>query len=281
MDLRWDVFRWPLKMSLEISRQEKNFRTLEHTYKRNQEDEQSDFNQDLLNLQGDIGKLRDFTALSNSSRYATIVRRIHADINLFNDKARLYNQREALFNIPITEYNQLIDFEKSFEPYHDLWDSTDKWLSIKDIWASGPFMDLDPEVVETTVTTNIAIQMRDEVDAFKPKVPLIMSLRNPGMRDRHWEELSKRTNVVFPKDKSMLSLDQLVSLGLVKYMADIERVSEKAGKEYNIENSLNKMTKAWENVNLIIEPYRETGTFILKGIDDYMSLLDEQITLTQ
>jgi hypothetical protein len=41
------------------------------------------------------------------------------------------------------------------------------------------------------------------------------------------------------------------------------------------------MAKAWLSVTLIVETYKDTGTCILKGIDDYMNLLDEQITMTQ
>ena len=41
------------------------------------------------------------------------------------------------------------------------------------------------------------------------------------------------------------------------------------------------MAKAWNTVTLIIEPFKDTGTCILKGIDDIMNILDEQITVTQ
>ncbi len=35
----------------------------------------------------------------------------------------------------------------------------------------------------------------------------------------------------------------------------ISKVSEKAGKEYQIEQALDKMSSEWENVNLFIDPY--------------------------
>jgi dynein heavy chain len=61
----------------------------------------------------------------------------------------------------------------------------------------------------------------------------------------------------------------------------ISKVGEKAGKEYQIEQALDKMSSEWENVNLFIDAYRETGTFILKGVDDLQTLLDEHVTMTQ
>ena len=33
-------------------------------------------------------------------------------------------------------------------------------------------------------------EVRHQLEEFKPKVPLIQGLRNPGMRNRHWENLS-------------------------------------------------------------------------------------------
>eukprot|EP01038_Epipyxis_sp_PR26KG_P005424 gene5424-7514_t len=302
MDVRWDVFLWPSKMANEIAKQEKNIRALEYQFKRNMEEEQNEFNEDFANLQADVGKLKELTKLGDAAKNAETVRRLRHSLNQAEEKARIFNSREGLFNVGTTEYSQIGEVSKIFEPFYDLWDSAEKWLSNKETWNEGPFMELDSEVVENSVNTLlrnltkstkaferinlpqcniIAAQVRDEVDAFKPKVPLITALRNPGMRDRHWLELADKTGAVIPKDKKLLTLDGLVELGLLKAMADVEKVAEKAGKEFGIETALNKMAKAWENVALIVESYRDTGTAILKGVDEYMSLLDEHITMTQ
>ena len=302
MDLRWEVFHWPAKIGAEITKQEKNMRVLEFNFKRSMEEEQQEFGQDLINLQQDVGKLKDLTKLGEAAKNAETVRRIRLTIQQSEEKARIFNSREGLFNAPVTEYSELSDVSKIFEPFFDLWDSCEKWLSNKETWTNGSFIDLDSEVVEQAVNTLlrnlnksaktfernglaqcnvIAAQVRDEVDKFRPKVPLIVSLRNRGMRERHWDELSAKAGVKFPADKTKLTLQALVDLGLLKSMADVEKVAEKAGKEFGIETALDKMTKAWESVMLIVEPYRDTGTAILKGVDDYMSLLDEHITMTQ
>lgn len=41
------------------------------------------------------------------------------------------------------------------------------------------------------------------------------------------------------------------------------------------------MTRAWQKVTLRVEPFKDTGTGILKGIEEYTDLLDDQITMTQ
>ncbi|KAJ1436168.1 dynein heavy chain, N-terminal region 2-domain-containing protein, partial [Ochromonadaceae sp. CCMP2298] len=69
---------------------------------------------------------------------------------------------------------------------------------------------------------------------------------------------------------------------LLRFSAElIQKIGESAAKEYQIEVALDKMEAEWENMNLSLHPYRETGTAVLKGVDDINVVLDEQITMTQ
>jgi dynein heavy chain len=302
MDMKWEVFRWPGKMAQEIVKQEKNHRALEYQFKRTMEEEQQEFTQELATLQSDVAKLRDLTKLAAAAKNAETVRRIKTSLAHAEEKVKLYNSREGLFNANITEYTELNEVTKLFEPFYDTWDCADRWLSHKETWTNGAFLGLDAEAVENTVNVllrnlnksakaferlnlpqcgSIAAQVRDEVDLFRPKVPLIVALRNAGMRDRHWKELSDKVGIALPADKKAMSLQNLVDLKLLNFMTDVEKTAEKAGKEFGIETALDKMSKAWETVQLVIEPYRDTGTCIMKGVDEYMALLDEHITMTQ
>jgi dynein heavy chain len=47
-----------------------------------------------------------------------------------------------------------------------------------------------------TMIVKIAERMRDLLDEFKPKVPLMVSLKKPGIKERHWETLSATYAVV-------------------------------------------------------------------------------------
>jgi dynein heavy chain len=109
---------------------------------------------------------------------------------------------------------------------------------------------------------------------------MIVTLRNPGMRDRHWEKIAQQLNVdIFPIEN--FSTEQIIALNLKDSLDLIQKIGESAAKEYQIEQALDKMEKEWENINLNIHSYRETGTGVLKGVDDINVVLDEQITMTQ
>jgi dynein heavy chain len=58
-------------------------------------------------------------------------------------------------------------------------------------------------------------------------------------------------------------------------------VSEYASKEFSLERTLDKMQTDWNGVVFDYMAWRDTGTYILKGLDDTQMLLDDQIVKTQ
>ena len=54
------------------------------------------------------------------------------------EQARLFNARELLFEREITDYQQLSNIKKKFEPYFQLWDTSERWLSASAAWHESP-----------------------------------------------------------------------------------------------------------------------------------------------
>ena len=59
------------------------------------------------------------------------------------------------------------------------------------------------------------------------------------------------------------------------------KIGDKAGKENQIEVKLDEMAEEWADIDLDVQMYRETGTCTLRGVDELIAILDEQITMTQ
>lgn len=100
------------------------------------------------------------------------------------------------------------------------------------------------------------------------------------MRPRHWEEIAAQLSVELPPIEDMTTHD-LLSLGLKNHLDTILKIGESAAKEYQIEHALDKMELEWEDMVLDLHTYKETGTYVLRGVDDINTILDEQITMTQ
>jgi len=101
-----------------------------------------------------------------------------------------------------------------------------------------------------SVLTNVvctSLQMRSKVEEFREHVPLVRTLFNPGMRDRHWQQVSEVVGFdLRPDDDTCLS--HLIEMNLETHTAQFEGISEAASKEFSLEKALAKMKDEWQPV---------------------------------
>lgn len=71
-----------------------------------------------------------------------------------------------------------------------------------------------------------------------------------------------------------------MNAGILKIEEQIRDISDVASKEKGFEKLLFKMRSDWKPWKLELVEYKDTGTFILKGVDPIMDKLDEDISKT-
>jgi dynein heavy chain len=298
---QWTVMGMPGKVAQKVQA----VRDSNAALKAKQEDEmnadQNKFVTTLVELEQSVAALEQLTDLEQVKEISKTVKDLENELSAAQEKARLFNSRETLFEAELTDYEDLNRVVKMFEPYAGLWQTAFDWTTSYANWVEGPFVDLDAEAIEKLVekfsltiakTTkyflkqdmqaqaDIAQLIKKQVDEFKPEVPMIVSLRNPGMRERHWDAISKELNVKLTPIEDFTT-KQILDMNLKESMELIAKIGESAAKEFQIETALNKMEGEWADMILQCKPYRETGTSVLTGIDDINVILDEQITMTQ
>ena len=162
----------------------------------------------------------------------------------YEAKAQIFNTREALFGEPATEYEQLAKLVKDFEPYASLWTTAADWQKWQREWLDGPLLDLQPDDVEksfvgaqrgvakliksfkdTPGCLNIAKALKSEMAGFSGNVPVVQALRNPGMRDRHWDALSAELRFELRPDEKFTLRDATEGLRLHE-AAPLEKVQK-------------------------------------------------------
>lgn len=95
------------------------------------------------------------------------------------------------------------------------------------------------------------VQVKSKVEGFKTHMPIVMTLFNPGMRERHWEQISEIAKIRLRPDDDM-SLSRLIEYDLdPSLFPQFEGVSEAAGKEYSLEKALDKMKSEWAPVSAL------------------------------
>ncbi|TPX54258.1 hypothetical protein SeMB42_g00367 [Synchytrium endobioticum] len=296
--LRWQAYGWPRKIEELLNEVEASLNVDEQNFARNLTTDQELFKERVNNLTNVVNEFGKHCDVIKVNEIVAEVNRVANEFKECQAMAALINGRERLFSLENTRYDDVAQLAKDFEPYKVLWVTAGDWLKWKNAWLKGPFEELNPEEVDKSLTNAwrsmfksvkqfksqpgclaVATQLKDEMDAFKPNIPLIQSLRNPGMRDRHWEALSQEVGVqINPTTKSVTMID-LLAMGLVERIADISKICDVAGKEYAIEATLDKLENDWKEMQLDIIPYQDG--YLMKASDEVQRLLDDNIVMIQ
>ena len=93
------------------------------------------------------------------------------------------------------------------------------------------------------------VQVKAKVEEFKEHMPLVQTLFNPGLRDRHWDKISDIVGFSIKPDETSC-LSKFVDMNLEPYIAKFEGISEAASKEFALEKALEGMKKEWAPVSL-------------------------------
>jgi dynein heavy chain len=84
-----------------------------------------------------------------------------------------------------------------------------------------------------------------------------------------------------PLDIDDLTLQSLLDLDAAGHIDAIQEVTIAAEKEYNLKRNLEAMQKEWGLIEFEVKPYKESGTFVVGGIDDIVAMLDDHIVKIQ
>ncbi|XP_074055007.1 dynein axonemal heavy chain 12 isoform X8 [Macrotis lagotis] len=143
---------------------------------------------------------------------------------------------------------------------------------------------LTDEKIEEEIKDNPTVVMCDavmeQIKTFKENIPTVTILCNPGLRARHWQEMSEIAGFDLTPD-SGTTLRKVLKLNLDPFLDKFEVISAGASKEFSLEKAMNTMIQVWDDISFHISPYRETGVSILSAVDEIQAILEDQIIKTQ
>ncbi|XP_006892348.1 PREDICTED: dynein heavy chain 12, axonemal [Elephantulus edwardii] len=136
----------------------------------------------------------------------------------------------------------------------------------------------EPKIANPTIT--MCSTVMDQIKTFKEYIPTVSILCNPGMRARHWNQMSEIVGFDLTPD-SGTTLRKILKLNLTPYLDQFEVISAGASKEFSLEKAMHTMMGTWDDISFHISLYRDTGVYILSSVDEIQTILDDQIIKTQ
>ena len=107
-----------------------------------------------------------------------------------------------------------------------------------------------------------------------------MNLKNPAMRQRHWDQLKDEIHKTFDPHADDFTLDKIFSLGLHLHDAFIGELSSNANKELAIEEALAATAQVWGEQVIDLVEYKEVYFKIRSTEDLFNQLEDNQVQLS-
>jgi len=139
------------------------------------------------------------------------------------------------------------------------------------------------ESMKCSKPQNVAAIMAKKLNDFRPFLPIIRALCNPGLQDRH---ISKIIELIRgsedARDIGNQKLDYFKSLNIENFKHELEEISETASKEYSNMNTMGKMQDDWKILEFRCKPVPDKDSYILDGeaVEEIQTILDDHIIKT-
>ncbi|XP_013422101.1 dynein heavy chain 7, axonemal isoform X2 [Lingula anatina] len=258
------------------------------------------FQEDLDSYAKQVEEFSSFGDLNEIQKYLKKAQALDAKLQTAAEKIEQFNTEEEAFGWETSAYPQRMQIINILKPYQNLYEQTVEFGQKYKEWMDGPMSNVNPDQVDQEVgnywrnlyklekgfdaiptAKKIANKTKSKIEEFRDHLPLVQTLFNPGLRDRHWELIAEIINYPGFKPDEDTCLSKFVDMNLDQYIPKLESISESASKEYSLEKAMEKMKIEWKDIEFVMVPYRETGTHILSSVDDIQLLLDDHIVKTQ
>ncbi|KAI4566385.1 hypothetical protein MJG53_015062 [Ovis ammon polii x Ovis aries] len=257
-----------------------------------------DFKKKAHNLLEEFEGKGPFT--SNVGHQAALeqIAHVRAMLNAMREEENILRANLGIFKIEQPASKDLQNLEKELDALQQVWEITRDWEENWSQWKMGRFLTLQTEAMETMAhglfrrLTRLAKEYKDrnweiiettrsKIEQFKRTMPLISDLRNPALRERHWDQVRDEVQREFDQESESFTLEQIVELGMDQHVEKIGEISASATKELAIELALQNIAKTWDVIQLDIVPYKDKGHHRLRGTEEvFQALEDNQVALS-
>ncbi|XP_019220092.2 LOW QUALITY PROTEIN: dynein heavy chain 11, axonemal [Oreochromis niloticus] len=200
----------------------------------------------------------------------------------------------SLLDVSISDYRDIKLCRREITILKELWDivvyvqsSVENWTMTKWRQINVDQMDaelrrlakdiqkLDKEARSWDVYSGLDLYVKNLLTSLQA----VTQLQNPAIRERHWVQLIRTTQMDFTVTDST-TLENLLALQLHLFEEEVRNIVEKAVKEMAIEKVVTEISQTWMSMELSYEDHYQTSVPLLKCDEQLIETLeDHQVQL--
>ncbi|KAI8904300.1 dynein heavy chain and region D6 of dynein motor-domain-containing protein [Gorgonomyces haynaldii] len=276
---------------------EKNLQETKVKFKNDLLQAVDDFARTTSTLRADLASKGPFYASYGVEKALKAISEYKNALSAAANQERNLKKGLSVFKIEQAPSKDMELIAMDLETLSQIWQATQEWNGSYDGWRGKPFLSLDGNEIEEQVQKfvkrlakmgkeikdwDVFSALKERVNQTKRTIPLLLDLRNPALRERHWGQIMDTIGKTFDPKKSDFTLDKILDLGLDQHAEFISGLSAAATKELSIEQGIKAIETAWETMDIDIVSYKEErGYNKIRSTEALFELLeDNQVTLS-
>ncbi|KAM9844002.1 dynein axonemal heavy chain 3-like [Aulostomus maculatus] len=284
LKLNSEAFQWPKKIVVELENSSKRMETMTEQAKEFIDQRVSNFERKLYDVDIEVQsfKTKKMTSTEDLKENVSVLNQITATLEKAFNELEDINREETFLEKDESQFPMLQSLLADKQPYELLWTTALNFHTMSDVWMNGPFSELDAEKISEELDNmwrtmhklakafsnlpepcSMAKSFKSSVDQFKEHLPILRTICNPGMKQRHWEMISSTVGFDVQPEVNK-SLSSILKLGLSKFGTVYDYYFERNGPgQWNVWTDLitreENTIPADANVTDVIIPTMETA----------------------
>ncbi|RYH31858.1 hypothetical protein EON65_01740 [archaeon] len=216
------------------------------------------------------------------------------EMNFAKLKARTEKLQEyqAILRLPVDDFEIIEEISADLYLKIRLWNDRVEWDKLQTRILESPITALDITLLERelvkynkTVTmaskglplNKVVPKLKASVDDINPVLPIVTDLRNPCLKDRHWEKITNLIGFNIHESEEF-TLSDLINKGVTKFQEEISVIATAAQQESILEEMMAKVTGIWEKLQFDVKPYKDVkDLYILGDTSEIIASLDDSL----
>ncbi|KAL0227387.1 hypothetical protein P9112_014711 [Eukaryota sp. TZLM1-RC] len=207
-------------------------------------------------------------------------------------KASTYNVGEELFNLPITQYPELVQIRRELKLLDSLYGLHANVMTAIRGYGDILWSDKDLDAIAVQLSDfqqkcrrlpsslrewDAYRQLKEMIDGFYDTLPLLQQIGNDCMRPRHWEAIQRLCNCKLRWDAEDFTMSEILEAPLLDHKEDVEEIANSAVKEREIEIRLGQIENDWRDQAFEFAEYKSRGLLLLKPAEtsEIVALLED------
>jgi dynein heavy chain len=214
------------------------------------------------------------------------------DFQRLKGRVEKLQEYQGILKLPVDEFELVEEIQSDLNLKIRLWNDRVEWTKLRTRILESPINNLDVTMLEKELSkynktialtskglplNKVVPKLKASVDEINPVLPIVTDLRNPTLKDRHWEKITNLIGFNIQESENF-SLSDLITKGVTKYQEDINNIATSAQQEAILEEMMLKVQNIWEKLQFEVKPYKDVkDLYILGDTSEVIASLDDSL----